>query len=285
MTSAFSPGHITCFFQPVSSLDPLSAGSVGAGIRIDSGTTVTVKPASGKPVTEIDGVTVEGRIVRRVVETLDAGNQYDITVEHNLPVGQGFGMSAADAVAAAFCVCHITGKDISVGFRAAHIADLLEGGGRGDVAGIMCKCRQPVRTVAGLPPFGKVRDSFVPIEKITLFTLGSPIDTKSILSDRDRVSKIRKAGAKAAEDYLKNISLKSLFDISNKFSEAAGLRTDEINDAIKILKDKRQMAAMCMLGNSMFTTAPEEAVRELIGDVWMTSCKATNEEARITRIT
>ncbi len=285
MTSAFSPGHVTCFFRPVSSLDPLSAGSVGAGIRINLGTTVTVKFASGKPVTEIDGVTVEGRIVRRVVETLDSDNKYDITVEHDLPVGQGFGMSAADAVAAALCTCHLTGKDMSEGFRAAHTADLLEGGGRGDVAGIMCRCRQPVRTVAGIPPFGKVRDSFVPIERITLFTLGPPIDTKSVLSDRDIVSKIRKAGAKAAENYLKDISLKTLFDISNKFSEAAGLRNDEINDAIKILKDKRHMAAMCMLGNSMFTTAPEEAVRELIGDVWMTSCKATNEEARITRIT
>lgn len=285
MTSAFSPGHITCFFQPVSSLDPLSAGSVGAGIRVNLGTTVTVKPASGKPVTRIDGETVEGKIVRRVVRALDSDNEYDITVKHNLPVGQGFGMSAADAVAAALCACHITGKDMSEGFRVAHTADLLEGGGQGDVAGIMCRCRQPVRTVAGIPPFGRVRDSYVPIEEITLFTIGPPIDTKSILSDRETVSKIRKAGAAASENYLKKVSLKSLFDNSNKFSEAAGLRTAETNDAIKVLKDAKHMAAMCMLGNSIFTTASEEDVKNLIGDVWTTSCKATTEEARVTRIT
>lgn len=285
MTSAFSPGHVTCFFQPVSSLDPLSAGSKGAGIRLDLGTTVTVKPTAGEPVTKIDGTISEGRIVRNVVRALDPNQEYNITVTHDLPVSQGFGMSAADAVAAALCVCHITGKDTSEGFRAAHTADLMEGGGRGDVAGIMCRCRHPVRTVAGLPPFGKVEESFVPIEDLTLFTVGPPLSTKSILSDRDTVSKIRKAGAKASENYLKKSSLKFLFNTSNIFSKAAGLRTNEIDETIKVLEDAGHMAAMCMLGNSMFTTASKEEVKSLIGDVWMTSCKATSEEARVTRIT
>ncbi len=284
MTTAFSPGHITCFFQPVSSYNPLSAGSRGAGIRINLGSTVMVKPASGKPITKINGNIVEGEIVRHVARLLDPDQEYDINIKHDLPVGQGFGMSAADAVATSLCVCRLTGKDMAEGYRAAHMAELSEGGGRGDVAGIMSRCSQPLRTVAGLPPFGKVEDTFVSVDKLTLFTVGPQIETKSILSDRKIMAKIREAGAVATDEYLNNLSLKSLFEISNRFSEDSGLRTSEINNAIHVLEEAGYRAAMCMLGNSLFTTAPKDAVKEIIGDVWAVSCSATVEEARVTRI-
>lgn len=284
MITAFSPGHVTCFFQPVSSLDPLSAGSRGAGIRINLGATVTVKSTSEEPVTKIDGKTVEGKIVRGVVRALDPTREYDIDVKHDVPVGQGFGTSAADAVAAALCVCQITGKDIMDGYRTAHTVEIREGGGRGDVSGIMSRYLQPIRTVAGIPPFGRVMDSHIPIGNLTLFTVGPTLETKTILSDRDTISRIRKRGAVAIEDYMKKISLESLFKISNRFSEESGLRTKEIDSAIKVLKDAGHMAAMCMLGNSLFTTASEKTVKELIGDVWTKPCNATSEEAKIIRI-
>ncbi len=284
MIDAFSPGHITCFFQPVSSFNPLSTGSVGAGLRINMGSTVTVRPARGEPITEIDGKITEGRIVRNVVRAMDPDCEYDITVKNDLPVGQGFGMSAANAVAASLCMCRITGKDISEGYRVAHKVELLEGGGRGDVSGIMSQSRQPIRIVAGLPPFGRVEDSSIPLDNLTLFTVGPPIETKSILSNRAKMAKIRETGAAAFKDYLDNVSLNSLFRISNRFSKESNLCTPEMDDAIAALKDVGHMAAMCMLGASIFTTASEETVKEVIGDVWTASCRTTAEEARVTRI-
>ena len=284
MTTAFSPGHITCFFQPVSSHDPLSAGSRGAGIRLNMGSTVTVRPTRSEPTTRINGEPAEGRIVRRVVRMLDQVNEYDINVRHDLPTGQGFGMSAADAVAAALCVCRYTGKDVVEGYRAAHTVDILEGGGRGDVSGIMSGFKQPLRTVAGLPPFGRVNDTFVPVEKLTLFTVGPPLETKSVLSDPIITSKIRSIGASATQEYLDDISFDSLFEISNWFSEESKLRSPEIDEAIRALENAGYKAAMCMLGNSLFTTASTKTVKELVGDVWTVSCKATSEEARITHI-
>lgn len=284
MTTAFSPGHLTCFFQPVSSHDPLSAGSRGAGIRLSIGSTVTVKPTTEEPYTKINGKIVEGRIVRNVVRTLDPTRDYDIIVRHSLPEGQGFGTSAADAVAAALCVCRQTGKGFVEGYRVAHTVELLEGGGQGDVSGIMSGFRQPLRTVAGLPPFGRVDDTFVPVEKLTLFTVGPPMDTKSILSNSDLMAKIRETGASATDEYLKDTSLDSLFEISNRFSEKSNLRSPEIDEAINILEDEGHKAAMCMLGNSLFTTASRKNVRDLIGEVWSVSCNATIEEAKITHI-
>ncbi len=284
MIRAFSPGHITCFFQPISSFDPLSAGSRGAGIRLSLGSTVNLKPSSSNETeVEMDGKIIKGEIVRNVVKALDPEGNYKICIKHDLPVGQGFGTTAADAVATALCMCHITNKSKTEGYRAAHVADLLEGGGRGDVAGIMSRYQQPVRTVAGIPPFGKVEDSHVNVGDLTLITLGLPLITGTILSDKDKVTKIRDAGAKAMNDYLANMSLKSLFKISNQFSEDSGLRTNDIDDSISKIEEKGYMAAMCMLGNSIFTNAPLETVKKVLGNVSAVACTATTDEARIIR--
>lgn len=282
MISAFSPGHITCFFQPISSFDPLSAGSRGAGIRLNLGSIVSVKPSSsGETVIDMDGETIKGEIVRNVAKALDAEGNYNICIKHDLPVGQGFGTTAADAVATALCICQITNKSTSEGYRAAHAADLLEGGGRGDVAGIMSRYQQPVRTVAGLPPFGKVEDSQVKVGEFTLAILGDPLITSTVLSDRDKLVRIREAGAMAMDDYVADMSLTSLFKISNWFSKETGLRTKGINKAISDLEEKGYMAAMCMLGNSIFTNAPLKTVRNVLGNVWATTCTATTDEAKI----
>lgn len=192
-------------------------------------------------------------------------------------------MTAADAVAAALCMCQINNRNTSEGYRAAHVADLLEGGGRGDVSGITSKYQQPVRTVAGIPPFGKVEDSKVKVGELTLVTLGDPLITSTVLSDRDKMAKIREAGAKAMDEYMANMSLRSLFKVSNQFSKDAGLRTPEIDKAINDLEGKGYKAAMCMLGNSIFTNAPLEIVKEVLGDFWSTKCTATTDRARIIR--
>jgi pantoate kinase len=284
MISAFCPGHVTCFFQPITSLDPLSAGSRGAGIRLSLGTTVKVNPVPGNVmVTKVNDGTGSDDIIRKVVRSIDPSGGYEINVRHDLPVGQGFGMSAADAVAVAICMCQITGRSKTEAYRIAHVADLLGGGGRGDVAGIMANCQQPVRTVAGIPPFGKVEDFRVNVGRVTLAVLGSPLETKDVLSEREKYVDIRNAGSDAMQEYLERPSLESLFKISNRFSAEAGVRSRETDAAIEALEEKGFMAAMCMLGNSIFTNAPVSEARSVIGDVWAVSCNAVPEEAGIIR--
>lgn len=284
MISAFCPGHITCFFQPITSLDPLGAGSRGAGIRLSLGTTVEVAPVQGNDIaTKVNDGTGSDSIIRRAVRAIDPIGGYEIDVKHGLPVGQGFGMSAADAVAVSLCVCRITGRNRSEGYRAAHVADLLGGGGRGDVAGIMGKCQQPVRTVAGIPPFGKVEDFHVNVGKLTLAVLAPPMNTSDILSDREKYIDIRNAGSEAMDGFLREPSLERLFEISNEFSEKARIRSPEVDLAIGELEDRGFMASMCMLGNSIFTNAPMAETRSALGGVWMVSCSATSDEASVTR--
>ncbi|HKM14082.1 MAG TPA: hypothetical protein VJY42_04125, partial [Candidatus Methanomethylophilaceae archaeon] len=84
-------------------------------------------------------------------------------------------------------------------------------------------------------------------------------------------------------DYVDNISLRSLFKISNQFSSNINVRTKEINNALCSIEENRYMASMCMLGNSIFTNAPLETVRKILGDVSAITCTASTEEAKIIR--
>jgi pantoate kinase len=71
---------------------------------------------------------------------------------------------------------------------------------------------------------------------------------------------------------LSNRSEKRLYELSSKFSEAIGLETKDIADALSKLRKKGHMASMCMLGNSIFTNADEKEVHDMLGNVDLISC-------------
>ena len=102
MITAFCPGHITCFFHPIRSYDPMSAGSRGVGIKLSKGAKVTLDERSDdRIITTMDGREMDCRITKLAVKDIDPSRGYDVTIENDLPVGQGFGMSAAGSIAAA----------------------------------------------------------------------------------------------------------------------------------------------------------------------------------------
>ncbi len=284
MISAFCPGHITCFFQPVPSADPLRAGSRGAGIRINLGSTVRLRRCDGNGIkTRINGRPFDAKIIEDTIRYLEPEGGYEAEVCHDLPDSQGFGMSAADAVATALCICDMLGKSETEGYRAAHIADMENGGGRGDVAGLFLSCRQPTRVTAGIPPFGKVTDFGIGVDRLTLAVLGKPLVTGPILADRAKAARIGNAGSKAMERYIENPSMESLYGISNTFSIEAEIRTPEVESALEKLENEGLDGAMCMLGNSIFSTADENVLKKLLPDAYVVPCRATSEAARIIR--
>jgi len=275
---AFSPGHVTCFFQPVRDPDVLKTGSVGAGIKLGLGTNVTVEEnVHGTNIT-MDGAPSEAHITRKVREILAADRNFDITIENQLPVSQGLGMSAAGALAAALCISEIVGKDASEAVKAAHIAEVEGKGGLGDVSGLMGKGHVPFRTVAGLPPNGKVIGTGEKT-KITIAVLSGKLETRNVLENKTKMSMISLAGRIAVEAYQKDTSLDSLFSISREFSKAAGLESRDISFAISMLDH----AGMCMLGNSIFTTAPADAVSDVLAHAEIYETESTDTVPNIIR--
>ena len=283
MITAFCPGHITCFFHPVRSYDPMSVGSRGVGIRLSKGARVTLKERDDKEiVTVMDGVECDCNITKIAIRDIDPEGGYDVIIENGLPVGQGFGMSAAGAIAAALCACEIKGKKLDDAFRAAHHAEIVGGGGLGDVSGITGRFNIPIRSVAGLPPLGKVINSGLKMD-VSVAILGGPLNTGKTLANEEVSRKIQEVGSKMVTEFIEKPSLKSLFSFSKEFSESIGLETPEISQALSKLREEGD-AGMCMLGHSVFTDISPSSTRKILGkDVKVIGCQSTSSMPRIIR--
>jgi len=284
MTSAYCPAHITCFFSPSPLDNIIKTGSVGVGIRLKAGTVVHLDEIRGSTKVIIDGKEDEAKITRHVLEHMALGRNFEVNVECGLPPGQGFGMSASGAVATALCLAEIQGKSRTKAFEAAHIADIVCGGGLGDVAGLMCDADVPVRARAGFPPFGEVNSAGISFDNLTVVVLGEKLSTAEVLGNSESVKKICVAGEKAMNEFAaKGAADKKglMFNLSNKFSSEAGVRGQAVNEAIKKLEKNGIRSAMCMLGNSIFTDGNKEEVSRILGTGKVFSSSSTNEPARI----
>ncbi len=285
MATAFCPGHITCFFTPAGdpSEDLLRRGSLGAGIRTSLGASVDVSERSGIR-TVMDGCECELPVTSRVLELLAPGRGFDISIENGLPCGEGFGMSAAGAVAVALAVADICGIGRQAAFEAAHKAEILGGGGLGDVSALYCLGHQPVRVREGIPPYGEVVATDVRFDRLTLAVLGPKMHTGNVLGDPARFAAISAAGRRAVSGYLKKPGVERMYSISNRFSAEAGVECGAVSAALERLHADGHRAAMCMLGNSIFTDASPEEAESILGQgASLFSCASTDREAGVTR--
>ena len=249
MTSAFCPGHITCFFQPVRTADVLTTGSRGVGIRLSKGTKVTLEERSDDSLKMVmDGKEGDYAVTRDAVRRI-SGRGFDIIIENDLPVSQGFGMSASGSIAAALCACEFECKDHSEAFVAAHISEVMNGGGLGDVSAISCPSHVPVRKVAGIPPLGQVIDSGLELKDLRVAVLGEPMKTGNILSDPGTNRRLMESGSRSVDSFIADPSVDALFSLSREFSRYVGLETQIMSSRI----DSLPRSGMCMLGHSIFT--------------------------------
>lgn len=266
MTSSFCPGHVSCVFQPISSFDAMSSGSRGIGIRLNKGATATVEERDDGVVNiYLDGSQEIAHITRMVAESLAPGMGFDIRIKNDLPVSQGFGMSAAGAIATGLCIADMTGRSRTDAFIAAHTAEVMGGGGLGDVAAIVAGGDVPVRTVAGFPPFGRVENADFRMESLTLAVIGGDLRTDSVLGDPVMLRKVREAAAECMDAFIADPSYENLYEVSNRFSSKSELESPAIRRGIEGLKGRGYHAGMCMLGNSLFTDAPEEVLWSMYG--------------------
>lgn len=281
MPKAFCPGHITCFFSPGDIGGDLSScGSTGLGIRLSAGATVTVEEtASDRVSVVIDGVPSPAPVTVGVIREMMPGRGAEVTVENGLPLGEGFGMSAAGAIAAALCAEEISGGLEADPWNAAHRAEITGGGGRGDVAAIQCASHVPVRLRQGIGEYGQVVDSGISFPVLTVAVLGPKMNTGKVLSDPASRQRIFDCGRDAMRAF--DGTKGSLFNESNRFSERIGLESAEISDAIRILGLGRRRAAMCMLGNSIFSDAPMKMVADVLPEADVFAVMSTREQAHL----
>lgn len=290
--AAFCPGHVTGLFEiHDGDPDPLRRGSRGAGFSTALGAVslVEVEPAESLEVlVTLDKVPAEAPVTREAIVSLlklavkdariplnkDAPKgsrakvRVRVTTDLQLPVSQGFGMSAAGSLSAALALAKCLRMGRSEAVRAAHAADVLQRGGLGDVVAASVGGFE-VRTAPGVPPFGSLM-GFMGYGDAVLCVVGPPLATKSVLTDPKRRASVNEAGAAGLKELLRAPSLDAFLARSQAFARESGLMTDEIERAI-LAASPYGKASMSMLGNSVFAfgdAARLESALRPFGEVW-----------------
>lgn len=278
---AFAPGHITGFFEPVYHPEDMNrCGSRGAGVSVSLG--AYSEAIVNSNTSQLIEVFINGRrspapVTRLALNFLVGNNSLGITVKTrlDLPMGQGFGMSAAGSLSACLAVAKICGLSESDALRASHFAEVRLGTGLGDVISSFFGGFE-IRKSPGLPPWGVIEH--IPGKyDLVLCVIGKKIDTKKVLSDKNKVSRIVEYGKFCTKKILDGPSVENLFHLSEVFTNKTDLASKIVVDAINAA-NKFGASSMCMLGNSVFSMGKTKDLTKTLsnyGRVYVTSVDGT----------
>ncbi|WP_214021203.1 pantoate kinase [Methanoculleus sp.] len=258
---AFSPGHISGYFRRVEGSDPSTTGSVGAGVVIDEGVRSTVEEAAETSVRVVrqDHASAGSPPVEYALDRL--GVTARVTTECRLPIGAGFGLSAAALLATLTAANHLFDLNLSgdeVAAR-AHEAEVLHRTGLGDVAasrsgGVVCRTGPGIHAAI---------TRIYPEEPLYAVSLG-PLPTASVLSSEEAMARIAAAFPDRCPRDLADFCL-----LSRAFAEKSGLIAPEVRRVLKFCDAAGVPASMTMLGNGVFAAGVgAEQVLSRSGEVY-----------------
>jgi pantoate kinase len=282
--TAFCPGHISGYFLPVLGDDPATTGSLGAGMVIQEGVSVRVTPSEDAGILA-RRIGPHGVILEEFQESPPlsylAGKfpgTFRIETTCRLPIGAGFGLSAAALMASAFALnvlCR-TGFTFRQCCQYAHEAEIVHRTGLGDVAA----CQDGGRDYRLGPGVGaeiiRYYDLRLPVYAVTFGPLLSP----GILGSEKAIEQITGAYPDRWP-----ASPEEFFRLSRTFAEGSGLMSPAVHEVLSDCDREGVYASMTMLGNGVFGLGKRAAeVLGSYGDVfelWLASAgvRVTGEGA------
>jgi len=259
--SAWSPGHISGLFCPIIGDEPKKTGSIGAGIAIEQGVTVTIATAPQTTIHSISRTNTglmheewfENSILEDLLMRMRIPTSLAIKTECALPLSSGFGLSAASLLALAYAVRAFFDLPLSDLECAgvAHEIEVLHRTGFGDVAGSMRGgiVYRPVPGIAG----GITGDLiyYSKEDRITTLVLG-PLVSDSILTSNTTLSQIRRAFPSQRPK-----TVKEFFEISYLFASQSGLMSASVSSILHQAQKAGVFASMTMLGEGVFALGDE----------------------------
>jgi len=255
---AFAPNHVSGFFVPrLEARDPRGRGSVGAGLVLEAGVTATaqwvpdVRPSVRVRWEGTGRLEISEAVAARLLAARPG--RLRVHLEHALPIGQGFGSSAAGAVATGLAVAEALELPRRRALEVAHLAELFGGGGLGGVAAILGGGLE-VRVRAGLPPRGRVVRTEVD-ETVLVGTVGAPIRSTVILREPRRLRHFAE-GERIFATFLSGPGWEEFWDSAQRFTDLAGLVPPRLAATLRGLRRRGVSAAQAMFGRSFFATSP-----------------------------
>ncbi|MCI4357781.1 MAG: hypothetical protein L3J95_05405 [Thermoplasmata archaeon] len=261
---AFAPGHITGIFSPAqSSEDPRARGSIGAGLVLDAGVRATARllPTGRRQVRLASDLPIALPISLDVARRLFAGHDGSIRVEltHELPVGQGLGMSAAGALSTALSVASVLGLPRRKAIEVAHLADLFGGGGLGGVSAILGGGLE-LRERPGVPPIGRARHwDFRP--SVFVSVVGPPVPSPILLASPAFLERVRRAAGPGLRRLASKPEAKTFLRVSEQFTDALSIGPPKVRRILSRLRSTGTRVAQAMFGQSLFSVPGSAAQR------------------------
>ena len=262
MARAFAPGNISSVFKIIPHTDPARMHSLGMGFTVQEGVEATVSQHQHTQIffngQDINFPTVLSVIERLIQNKNISGIKVHLTSP--LPLGCGFGLSGAAALATAYALNKLIGteKDNETLAMIAHVAEVENRTGLGDVCsqyhgGCLVKLKEGAPLVADKLP--------IPEQPIYYRYFG-PIQTSEVLRNKEQAKRINSAADKALAVLHRLTSTESTpelftacFAVAKQFSIDSGLLADaRVIKTIKQIENTGGVASMIMLGNGVFST-------------------------------
>ena len=261
-SSVFVPGHITGFFNIEDHSISLKKGSCGAGFLLSKGVRTTISLADELLIDVNQG---DSTVIDEVLSILDIDTDFKITQDIQLPIGAGFGTSAASAFSLALALNEFLdlGYSMELCGQIAHMSEVNLGAGLGDV--IAQTGRGLVfRTQPGAPGIGEI-ESFEHDAYIAWKTFGE-IETSSIIQDPHHKEAISASGIKYWQYFKEEPSLDNFLDFSNRFAQDTNLMSGEVKELVDYFNSSDDIlgSSMAMLGNTAFAFAYDEGAFETL---------------------
>jgi pantoate kinase len=248
---AFCPGHVSGYFKKVAGSTRLTTGSMGAGIVITQGVTATARLADTASVIILhraaDGTTTtisqESPPLMSIMDRLEV--TASIVTECHLPIGAGFGLSAAALLATATALNRLfplglTPWDIA---RHAHEIEVEQRTGLGDVSAAQGGGRV-IRHGPGID--ARIERIFDLPEPLYSVSFG-PMHTPEVLGSPALMERVSSAFPSASPR-----NARDFFSLSRQFAEQSGLMTDRVKKVFAACDREQVPAGMTMLGDGVF---------------------------------
>jgi pantoate kinase len=274
VAKAFSPGHITGFFEiphDISYFPSMNKGSKGAGFSIDKGITTTVYVyKTSKPEYEVwinGSKSCSAEVSKWVVEKYlkFADRPYFISVHHDveIPVGFGLGSSGAAALSLSYALNSAldTGFNRTQAAQIAHHAEIACNTGLGTVIAEFAGGFE-MRTSMGAPGIGSVSKIDLNRDYKAIILCLAPILTRSFL--KNCMNEINGLGGIMLTKLSASKSIDEFLKMSHRFAETLGLTEGRCKGPIVALETRGIESSVALFGQTVFTIVSQEMAAEAV---------------------
>ncbi|MGB9741307.1 MAG: pantoate kinase [Candidatus Bathyarchaeia archaeon] len=277
---AFSPAGISSFFEicdtlpegnPILDLERVGARGGGFGIQKGVTTEVSVEEndmnsidvfINGKIAPEAETTKTVAEVLLKKVDT-----PYKVVIQHrvDVPIGAGFGSSAAGALTAALALSKALSLNLTYNKlgRIAHIAEVKCKTGLGTVGPLMLGgC--VITVEPGAPGIAIIDRIPITTDYVIVAGFFGPILTREVLSSQEKRLAVNRWGRKTLEKILSEPSLENFLACCWEFAQKTGFATERVRNLVKLAEKAGALgAAQNMVGEAVHALTTLEDVENV----------------------